>query len=252
MRGLGSVCRSTTTCFGVALSASAVAFFIGLFAASASPLLLPLLQVLPLYPAYLSLVSRGQLRRAAALVLLWALLMTLLMAWAAYTSGESLGGRVLMGESYKQEMFDWIRTGKGPEGDPSLFVVPKLREIAIFSAATFASAGFLGLLMGAILLNYMNYYVGNLLLAARPGALLQVALLSWQVYAIARVVGYTLLGVALTRVVLQLLRRRRPVLEGEVRKLLAWALALIALDFLLKAALANSLYQPLLKELTEL
>jgi len=235
-----------------ALSASAVAFFIGLFAASANPLLLPLLQVLPLYPAYLSLVSRGQLRRAAALVLLWALLMTLLMAWAAYTSGESLGGRVLMGESYKQEMFDWIRTGKGPEGDPSLFVVPKLREIAIFSAATFASAGFLGLLMGAILLNYMNYYVGNLLLAARPGALLQVALLSWQVYAIARVVGYTLLGVALTRVVLQLLRRRRPVLEGEVRKLLAWALALIALDFLLKAALANSLYQPLLKELTEL
>uniref|UniRef100_A0A7C4FFF3 Stage II sporulation protein M n=1 Tax=Thermofilum pendens TaxID=2269 RepID=A0A7C4FFF3_THEPE len=251
MRGLGSVCRSTT-CFVAALSASAVAFFIGLFAASANPLLLPLLQVLPLYPAYLSLVSRGQLRRAAALVLLWALLMTLLMAWAAYTSGESLGGRVLMGESYKQEMFDWIRTGKGPEGDPSLFVVPKLREIAIFSAATFASAGFLGLLMGAILLNYMNYYVGNLLLAARPGALLQVALLSWQVYAIARVVGYTLLGVALTRVVLQLLRRRRPVLEGEVRKLLAWALALIALDFLLKAALANSLYQPLLKELTEL
>jgi len=235
-----------------ALSASAVAFFIGLFAASANPLLLPLLQVLPLYPAYLSLVSRGQLRRAAALVLLWALLMTLLMAWAAYTSGESLGGRVLMGESYKQEMFDWIRTGKGPEGDPSLFVVPKLREIAIFSAATFASAGFLGLLMGAILLNYMNYYVGNLLLAARPGALLQVALLSWQVYAIARVVGYTLLGVALTRVILQLLRRRRPVLEGEVKKLLAWALALIALDFLLKAALANSLYQPLLKELTEL
>ena len=251
MRGLGSVCRSTT-CFVAALSASAVAFFIGLFAASANPLLLPLLQVLPLYPAYLSLVSRGQLRRAAALVLLWALLMTLLMAWAAYTSGESLGGRVLMGESYKQEMFDWIRTGKGPEGDPSLFVVPKLREIAIFSAATFASAGFLGLLMGAILLNYMNYYVGNLLLAARPGALLQVALLSWQVYAIARVVGYTLLGVALTRVVLQLLRRRRPVLEGEVKKLLAWALALIALDFLLKAALANSLYQPLLKELTEL
>jgi hypothetical protein len=129
-------------------------------------------------------------------------------------------------------------------------VVPKLREIAVFSAATFASAGFLGLLMGAILLNYMNYYVGNLLLAAKPGALLQVALLSWQVYAVVRVVGYTLLGVALTRVALQLFRQRRLVVEGEVRRLLAWALALIALDFVLKATLANSAYQPLLKELT--
>lgn len=250
MKELNSVCRSTAICFVETLSASAVAFFIGLFAAHASPLLLPLLQVLPLYPAYLSLVSRGQLRGAAALVLLWALLMSLLMAWAAYTGGESLGGRVIMGESYRQEMFDWIRTGRGPEGDPSLFVVPKLREIAVFSTATFASAGFLGLLMGAILLNYMNYYVGNLLLAAKPGTLLQVALLSWQVYAVVRVVGYTLLGVALTRVALQLFRQRRLVVEGEVRRLLAWALALIALDFVLKATLANSVYQPLLKELT--
>jgi hypothetical protein len=250
VRKLGCVCGSAILCFVGTLAVSAVAFFIGLFAASAHPLLLPLLQVLPLYPVYLSLVSRGQLKRAAALVLLWALLMTLLMAWAAYTSGESLGGRVLMGESYRQEMFEWIRTGKGPEGDPSLFVIPKLREIAIFSAATFASAGFLGLLMGAILLNYMNYYVGSLLLAAKPGALLQVALLSWQVYAVVRVVGYTLLGVALTRVALQLLRQRRLVVEGEVRKLLLWALVLIALDFALKAAVANSVYQPLLKELT--
>jgi len=250
VRRLGPVCRSTTICFVETLSASAVAFFIGLFAASANPLLLPLLQVLPLYPAYLSLVSRGQLRRAAVLVLLWALLMSLLMAWAAYTGGESIGGRVIMGESYRQEMFEWIRTGKGPEGDPSLFVVPKLREIAIFSAATFASAGFLGLLMGAILLNYMNYYVGNLLLTAKPGALLQVALLSWQVYAIVRVVGYTLLGVALTRIALQLFKQRRLVVEEEVRKLLLWALVLIALDFALKAAVANSVYQPLLKELT--
>lgn len=108
---------------------SAVAFFIGLFAASAHPLLLPLLQVLPLYPVYLSLVS-------------------------------------------------------------------------------------------------------------------------WQVYAIVRVVGYTLLGVALTRIALQLFKQRRLVVEEEVRKLLLWALVLIALDFALKAAVANSVYQPLLKELT--
>lgn len=243
-------CRSFLLCVVTTLAASVVAFYLGLLiAARTHPIALPLAEVLALYPAYLHLVRRNSLNRAAVLVLLWAMLMSVLMVGVTVTDRVSASKLVIGGEAYRQEMFEWIRTGVGPEGDPSLFILPKLREVALFSMATLASAGFLGLLMGSILLNYMNYYVGCLLLSAKPGALMQVALLSWQLYAILRVVGYVLLGTALTRVGLQLIKGREVVLEPGVKKFLTWAAVLIAADFILKATIANAIYQPLLHKL---
>ncbi|MEM0377225.1 MAG: hypothetical protein QXI90_05580 [Thermofilum sp.] len=243
-------CAGFLLCVVSTLAAGAVAFYLGLpLAEHAHPLALPLLQVAAVYPAYLYLVRKSVLWRAAVLVLLWAAVESLLMVNATYSGTLRAAQAVINGEAYREEMFAWIRTGAGPEGDPALFVIPKLREIALFSAATFASAGFLGLLMGSILLNYMNYYVGCLLLAAKPGALLQVALLSWQVYAVLRVVGYVLLGVALTRISLLLWERKRVVVEPEAARFLVWAAVLIAADFALKATVANAFYQPLLSQL---
>lgn len=227
------------------------AFFAGLALSGLSRLALPLLPTIVLYPAYFLLVLKNRLKEAVMLVLGWALVLTLLMIWATISFGEELGHVVIRGPEYRDEMFHWILTGEGPEGDPRLFIAPKIREIAVFSLASFATLGFAGLLMGAILLNYMNYYVGALILHAAPGSEVIVAILAWPIYAIIRVPGYVCLGVALSRLSLNLVRERR-LKFGEVRRLIHIAALLIAMDFLLKGTIANALYQPLLKAHTRI
>ena len=234
----------------ITLAATVPAFLVGFYAAYIHPILLPLIPTIALYPAYYLLVSKNRLKEAVVLVVAWALLLTFLMAGFTVMYGEGIAPLVIKGESYKEEMFHWIKTGEGPEGDPRLFIVPKIREIIVFSVAAFVTAGFVALLMGAILLNYMNYYVGSLILHALPGAELQVALLSWPIYAILRVPGYVCLGVALSRLAINLIREWR-LKFGEVRKLLYVALVLIVLDFILKGTVANTFYQPILNKIVQ-
>lgn len=234
------------------VTATPIVFFISIYLARIHPIFLALIPTILVYPPYLDLVREKRLLEASTLILEWALLMTVSMVYITTVSGEDIGSLVINGLSYKREMFLWVKTGYGPEGDPSLFMIPKIREIIIFSLAALATIGFLGLLMGAILLNYMNYYVGALLLHANPGALLTVALLSWPVYAILRVPGYVFLGTALTRISYAFIKERKLVLEPEAKRLLIYASVLIALDFVLKATVANTFYQPMLKQLTNI
>lgn len=227
-----------------------VVFIISLYLSKIHPIFLALIPTIVVYPPYLDFVRKKRLLEASILVLEWALFLTISMIYATIIYGEDIGSLVIKGQSYKEEMFLWIRTGYGPEGDPSLFMIPKIREIIIFSLAGLLTVGFLGLLMGAMLLNYMNYYVGALLLHAKPGAFFTVALLSWPIYAILRVPGYVFLGTVLTRISYVFLKERKLVLEPESKKLLLYAAILITLDFILKAIVANAFYQPMLKQLT--
>lgn len=252
MENLDALCRSRLLCHVTVLSATAVTAVLGLWLARIHPILLPLLPVLAVYPAYLWLVKEKRLLEAAALVLEWALVLTLAVVGATLQYGDRLAPLIIHGEAYRQEMFKWVATGIGPEGNPSLFLVPKVKELIIFSAAAAATLGFAALLMGAILLDYMNFYVGSLILAAKPGAAPLVAALAWPIYAILRVPGYVFLATALTRIVYVALKERRLAVEEETRRLLLYAAVLIALDFVLKATVANAFYQPMLKELTGL
>jgi len=252
MESIDYLCKSRLLCHTTVLSASAVAFFLGFQLAKIHPILLPLLPTLAAYPAYIWLVKENRLLEASALILEWALAVTLAMIGATLLYDGALGPLVLKGEPYRAEMFRWVATGKGPEGDISLFLAPKIRELVVFSAAAAATLGFAALLMGAILLDYMNYYVGSLILAAKPGAALQVALLAWPIYAILRVPGYVFLATALTRIVYVAVKEKKVVVEPQSRKLLLYAAVLIALDFVLKSTIANAFYQPLLKSLTQI
>jgi hypothetical protein len=175
---------------------------------------------------------------------------SLAIIFATISQRSLVSGRIINGEAYVSEMFEWIRTGRGPEGDPSLFMIPKIKEIAIFTALSLASIGLLGLFLGAVLL--MNYYAGVLMLHAKPEHLLGVVLLSWQIYALLRVVGYVLLGVALSRLSYIIIFQHRFTVEKDVKRLLSWSLVFIALDFLLKSTVANTFYQPLLQMFTNI
>ncbi|QOJ79154.1 hypothetical protein IG193_01445 [Infirmifilum lucidum] len=244
-------CENVYICLVSTLAVTVVAFYVGVLLARVNQLLLPLLLTLSVYPGFLRMVSSNRLSAALVLVYSWVLVSSLLMINSAFT-GLVHGGLVAKGEEYVREMFEWIKTSRGAEGNPSLFFVPKVVEVVVFSLATLLTVGFAGLLMGAYLLDYMNFYVGVLLTYAKPGHFLEVALLSWQVYAILRVLGYVMLGTALTRVSWLLVKERRVVVEEGVKRLLVYALALIALDFILKGTVANALYQPLLKACTAL
>jgi len=231
--------------FSAAVGAASAAA--GLLAAKAHPALPPLAMALAIYPEYLLALKEGRNWSAAARALAWALGATVAVIAATAYFGEGVGRLVLNGPEYKEEMFKWIKTGVGAEGDPRLFVKPKLVELAVFSLLSAVSAGFLGLLLGAYLLNYMNYYVGCLFIHAKPGYTLTVALAGWPVYAVIRVVGYVCLGTVLsTPLAAKLLKAK---FSGRsLRRQLTVAAAAIILDFILKATVANAVYQPILKK----
>jgi hypothetical protein len=207
--------------------------FVGI--ALGSPWLLPLLNAAFAWPLFVENVRRERRVEALQEMCFWALAMTFAVVLATYAFPDLTGRAVFRGRTYMEEMFAWIRTGAGAEGTPSVFVPMHLRHLALFMALSLVSAGFLGLVMGAVLLNYMNFYVGSLYAHATDP--LAVALFGWPVWSILRVIGYVALAIPLAEITLALFTRRplhRPglVVFGLV------ALALLAADLLLKAALA--------------
>ena len=89
--------------------------------------------------------------------------------------------------------------------------------------------------MGAVLMNYMGFYVASLARAGAP--LWAVVLLGWQPWAIARVAAFSVLGVVLAQ---PLLRRLTPGVAPlrASRPLAIAAAALLLVDVMLKAVLA--------------
>ncbi len=195
---------------------------------------LPALNALAVYPVYIGLIMRGRMRQALVLALLWALFLSQAVIVATYFFPERAETVIWRAEEYRNEMFDWVATGGGAESSPSQFIPMQLRDFAVFSVVCFLTVGLGGLVMGAMLLNYMNFYVGSLVLGAqRPVATL---LLAWQPYALVRVAAYILVACALTELAVALLRRRR--LPRRVKSWMALGVAGIFIDILVKSAIA--------------
>lgn len=253
LKRLAHVFRDKKTSARIALILSVLSTIVGLFLAGINPLFLPLIQTLAIYPFYIFDIRHVWTKRAVNKVLLWALGATITMIVISYFMTDSISPLIIQGERYKLEMFSWIKTGVGPEGDINLFLYPKIKELAIFSLLTLVTLGFGGLFLGAILLNYMNYYVGCLLTYARPDVI-SVALailMSWPIYAVIRVIGYVNLGVALTMLPESILFRHK-LDKGKFYRRLKVAIVCISLDFILKATIANMIYRPVLYHVTRI
>jgi hypothetical protein len=207
--------------------------FVGV--ALGSTWLLPALNAAFAWPLFLENVRRERRVEALQEMLFWALSMTFAGILVSYAFPDQAGRAIFRGQSYLEEMFAWIRTGVGPEGDPSIFVPFHVRHLLLFAALTLVSAGLLGLVMGAVLLNYMNFYVGHLYATANDPV--AVALFGWPVWSILRVVGYIVLAIPLTEITLALLSRR-PLHRPALLTFTLAGLALLAADLVLKAALA--------------
>jgi hypothetical protein len=194
---------------------------------------LPLVAPLTLYPSFRRRVLDRDYLGAWTLGVVWAFLLSagviLLVFWWPDAAREG----ILNGEPYRQEMFNWIATGAGPENDWRRFLPQHLLHLGVFLLLTWVSGGYLGLALGAALVGYMSYFVGAYAAASGHPFLGSVA--AWVPWSVARVFAFVLLGTLFSRPLL--VRRVWPFERMEIR-LMALALSGILLDILLKTFFA--------------
>jgi hypothetical protein len=198
--------------------------------------LLPLLAMGAAYPVMALLVIRGRPVAATLAMLLWAASLSVSIIGLTSRHPVAMGRSILQGPAYRDEMFSYVRTGVGRESDPRRYLPQHLMHTAAFLALTLVSGGAIGILLGAVLVDYMSYYVGCLVAAG--GAPLTGWLLGWPPWALLRVLAFVLLGVALSRPLLSKLAHR-PLPLPRPRRWYAAALLLLLVDVVLKGLLAS-------------
>lgn len=220
-----------------------LALLVGLTAASYPvglrldhPWLLPCLNTLPAYLAMVARLRAGDRRGAVVSVLVWAASLALFGTLSFALWPSRVDATVLNGPAYRDEMFAWICTGFGREGNPALFLPEHALHLVGFVALSLATASALSILMGAVLMNYMAFYVASLFRAGAPA--LDVVLLGWQPWAMCRITAFCVLGVVLAEPLLSRLAGYRYAGLGVARRWLLLAAAGILADVALKSLLA--------------
>jgi hypothetical protein len=215
---------------GTALSYVA-AFLVGI------PAVVPVLNVLPAFPFMVASLRRGNVGEAVWRMLVWAAALGMCATVISYFWTAESGRLFLRGESYRREMFEFIETGRGAEGDIRQFLPQHLLHAAAFCVLALPTASALAMPLGAFLMNYMAYYVGALGAAsAHPW---KAMLLAWVPWALIRIASFVTLGVVLSGPVLGRLLRFEYRL-GAQRRWIAIGLTGLLADILLKWALAPS------------
>jgi hypothetical protein len=196
--------------------------------------LLPVLNTAPAYALMVARLRAGRRREAVRAMLVWAAALAVFGTLAFSLWPQPPDALVVNGTVYRDEMLRWIRTGEGSEGNWRLFLPQHLLHLAAFVLLCLATASVLSITMGAVLMNYMAFYVSSLARAGAP--LWGVVFLGWQPWALCRVAAFSILGVVLAEPLLaRILEMPRP---SGARRYVLWAAAGILADWVLKATLA--------------
>lgn len=195
--------------------------------------LLPLLAPLTLWPSFAPRVRERRYLAAWGFGLAWAALLSLGVVVLVARFPEAARDGILNGEPYREEMFGWIATGVGRESDPAAFIPIHLLHLGLFLVLTWISGGYLGLVLGAALVDYMSYFVGSYAVASGEPVLGAIA--AWVPWSVIRVLAFVLLGVVFARPLL--VRKPWPFGRDEL-KLMALAASGILADILMKALMA--------------
>jgi len=203
---------------------------------------------LVLYPVYALDIGQGRRDLAVVHTLFWALIASIAMIYFVRQNDTAMAKIVVKGVAYRDEMFRWILTGEGSEGNIRLFLPEHLKHFALFCASALLTGGVWALAFGAVLLNYMNFYVGSLSLKAHPPFF--IFLVGWPIWSIVRAVGFVLCGVALSEPLLSQLFRFRSDFRRSAQYFLG-GLVFILADIFLKATLAH-FWRDLLRRIVSL
>jgi hypothetical protein len=198
--------------------------------------LLPILNTATAFALMAGALRRGQRAQAVRQMLAWAALLAVCgtLTFAVWPSPPDT--LVLNGPAYREEMFRWIRTGEGREATLAGFLPEHLLHLGLFVVASLATASAASMTMGAVLMNYMSFYVASLFRAGVPAS--AVVALGWQPWVVSRVAAFTIFGVVLAEPALARLLRYRYSGLSAARRWLYAAAGLILLDWVLKASLA--------------
>ena len=207
--------------------------------------LLPLLAPLTLYPAFVERVRERDYFKAWQLGIAWAALLSAGVIALTFWMPEAARAGILNGEPYRQEMFTWINTGVGRENDWRAFLPTHVLHFAIFLVLAWVSGGYLGLVLGAVLMGYMSYFVGSY--AAASGHPFLGSIAAWVPWSVLRVLAFVLFGTLFAR---PLLVRRIWPFEREEGKLMALAASGLLADVLIKAFFARG-YGVFLRQMAE-
>ena len=202
--------------------------------------LLPILNSLPAWWLMTRRLQVGDLRGAILLMLVFPAALAIFGTGylALWPTNDGLTPPVFNGPQYREEMFRWIRTGVGSEGDWRLFLPMHITHLVVFVILSLLTGSLLSITGGAILTNYMDGYVASI---HRAGAPLWVTLfVGWQPWAICRVAAFCILGVILAEPVLSRVFCYQSQPWSAKRPWVLIAAALIAADWILKAAFAPS------------
>jgi hypothetical protein len=206
-----------------------IAFAIGI------PLLVPFLNVAAGFPFMVGSLKRGATGEAIWRMLIWAAALAVCATLVSYFATTDAARMFLRGESYRAEMFEFIRTGHGREGDIRAFLPQHALHAIAFSLLAVATGAVLAMPLGAFLMNYMAYYVGAL--AAASVHPWKAIVLAWVPWAVIRVMSFVTIGVVLGGPVLSRVARFPYRLSEQRRWLWLAALGLLV-DVVMKWALA--------------
>jgi len=202
---------------------------------SGSRLALPVLQIAISYPVLYTLLVQRMRPRALVVMLFWAMCVGIVMVIASVHYPVQAANSIFHGTAYVQEMFHWIKTGEGAEGNPLQFVPQHLLHFVIFCLLSLLTGSVLSLLMGALLMNYMSFYVASVIRGSHDKLL--ACLMGWHPWAIIRVASFVVLGVILAEPMICKIKK----LDYEyasVRRYYWLALHGLVADVILKALLA--------------
>jgi len=200
------------------------------------PGLVPLLNTLASFPFMVAALRRKRVGLAIARMLVWAVTMGVCATAMSYVWPLPTNRLFLRGADYRNEMFEWVRTGNGAESTPSVFIPAQARDAAVFSVAALATGGVVAMPMGAVLMNQMGHYVGALgAWSAHPAVTM---ILGWHPWAVIRVASFVVIGVVLSIPVLSRLFGFATDWRSAARRYLPWAAGGLIVDIVLKALLA--------------
>ena len=241
--GFGAILRGRSAWIYLASAAVIGTSFI----ATGQKWLLPFAQSLLAWPVLLLDIREGRLGDAVRHMLFWALAVSLCTVEATVRFPLAAEQSILRGAAYREEMYAFIRTGAGAEGSPALFVPQHIRHYLGTLVLSGLTLGLAGLTLGSVLLNYMNFYVGELIReGARPAL---GAAFGWPVWSVLRVVSFTMGSIAMAHLTLGKLLKRGTVRPSATARLMLWSFALFLADLLVKAFLAHSWRRILLRAL---
>lgn len=196
--------------------------------------MLGLLAPLTVYPGFVDRVRERDYWGAWRLGILWALLLSAGVILLVFLLPEVARDGIVEGERYRLEMFSWIATGEGKENEWRQFLPEHVLHLTVFLFLTWASGGYLGLVLGAVLTAYMSYFVGSY--AAASGHPFLGSFAAWVPWSVIRVCAFVLFGALFARPLL--IRQMWPFKRLEYR-LMILAAAGIAADILIKIIVAR-------------